>query len=372
MAQDRPLDLAALRVEIDRQGARWRSVDTTIALLEEEDRRRRLGVPLPAEHEVEQIQSRAKALAKMPIGIGADGGGGVADGIGASFDARRVGGNSYVTPIKNQGGCGSCVAFGTIATVETTAAFQRGQPGLKVDLSEQQLFFVEGASTGASCSNGWWPEHAFTCMRDTGVTFEDYMPYNAGGGGTLNPDWPNRLARLTGFQTLTGNVAAMKQHIQTHGAISACFLVYQDFFSYGGGVYHHLTGELAGGHCISIIGFDDAQGCWICKNQWGTGWGDQGFFKIAYGECAMETWRVHGADYVNLRMWIDALVRGMWSNESADNAWAYMDNLGWSRLAHGAAGANTAMLTELTSSRLRNQPVHAFIDMGQVTQTYVF
>ena len=58
--------------------------------------------------------------------------------------------------------------------------------------------------------------------------------------------------------------------------------------------------------------------------------------------------------------------------DEAGNAWAYLDNMGWSRLAYGAAGANTAMLTELTSSRLRNQPVHAFLDMGQVTQTYVF
>ena len=375
MAQERPLDLATLRVEIDRQGARWRSVDTTIALLQEEDRRRRLGVPVPPEPELEQLHAQAKALAQSIPGLRAgagDGGAADAGGIGARFDARNAGGNSYVTPVRNQGNCGSCVAFGALATVETTAAFQRGQPALKIDLSEQQLFFVEGAASGASCGNGWWPEHAFTCLRDTGVTFEDYMPYQAGGGGLLNPDWPNRLAQITGFQTLTGNVAAMKQHLQTHGAISACLVVYQDFFSYGGGVYHHVSGAVAGGHCVSIVGFDDAQGCWIAKNSWGTGWGEQGFFRIAYGESIIETWRVHGADYVNLRMWIDALVRGLWSNESPDNAWAYLDHLGWSKLAHGAPGANVAMLTELTSSRLRNHQVHAFIDMGQVTQTYVF
>ena len=43
------------------------------------------------------------------------------------------------------------------------------------------------------------------------------------------------------------------------GAVSACLIVYQDFFSYGGGVYHHVAGDLAGGHCISIIGFDDVE-----------------------------------------------------------------------------------------------------------------
>ncbi len=373
MAQEKALDLSALRVELDRQGATWRSTDTTIAMLEEDDRRVRLGVPLPEGTERQALLDRSKVLAELPaaaVGISADGG--EIGAIGASFDARNVGGNSYVTPIKDQGSCGSCVAFGTVATTETTAAFQRGQPALKIDLSEQQLFFVEGPASGASCGSGWWPELAFGCLRDTGVTFEDYMPYNAGGGGTLNPDWPNRLAKITGFQTLTGNVPAMKQHLQSHGAISACFIVYQDFFSYGSGVYHHVSGAEAGGHCISIIGYDDAQGCWICKNQWGTGWGDGGFFRIAYGQCGIETWRVHGVDYVNLRMWVDALVRGLWSNESADNAWAYLDKLGWARLAHAAPNVNLSMLTELTSSRLRSQPVHAFHDNGQVTETYVF
>jgi hypothetical protein len=204
------------------------------------------------------------------------------------------------------------------------------------------------------------------------VTFEEYMPYQPGGGGTLDPNWQDRLARITGFQDLTGKVADIKHHIETHGAVSACFLVYQDFFSYGAGVYKHLQGAEAGGHCVCLIGYDDAQGCWIAKNSWGTGWGDQGFFRIAYGECGIETWAVHGADYVNLRMWVDALIQGLWSNESPDNAWAYLEKVGWARLAHDAAGANLSMLSELASSRLRNQPIYAFHDDGQLTQTYVF
>jgi len=377
MANHKPVDLDALRVELDRRGASWRSVDTTIAMLEEDDRRTLLGVRTPEPAEVDRIITRAEAIAPQ-AGNGNGGapaagnGHGAFGAIGAAFDARNVNGLSYVTPVKNQASCGSCVAFGTVATVETTAAFTRGQPQLKLDLSEQHLFFKLGASTGASCANGWWPEHAFTAFRDTGVTFEDYMPYQPGGGGTLNADWPNRLAKVTGFQTLTGNVAAIKNHLATRGAVSACLIVFQDFFSYGGGVYKHVTGAQAGGHCISLVGFDDQLGCWIGKNSWGTGWGEQGFFRIGYGQCAIETWRVHGADAVNLRMWVDALMKGLYANEAADNAWAYLDQLGWARLAYGAPGANLAMLTELTSSRLRNQAVHAYHDNGQLTSTYSF
>jgi C1A family cysteine protease len=375
MAQEKSLDLTALRVELERQGATWRSVDTSIAMLEEDDRRVLLGVPLPEQPEIEQIIARSESIgptAGTGVGPATGNGSGAATAVGAAFDARNVNGSSYVTPVRNQGSCGSCVAFGTLAALETSAAFQRGQPSMKLDLSEQQLFFVHGPASGASCSNGWWPELAFTACRDIGVTFEDYMPYQAGGGGTLNPDWPNRMAHLTGFRDLTGNVAAIKEQIQTHGAASACFIVFQDFFSYGGGVYTHLSGAQAGGHCVCLVGFDDAQGCWIAKNSWGTGWGEQGFFRIGYGQCGIETWRVHGADYVHLRMWVDALIRGLWSNESADNAWAYLDKVGWARLAYAAPGANLSMLSELTSSRLRNVAARSFHDDGQLTQTYVF
>jgi C1A family cysteine protease len=376
MAEHQALDLNALRVELDRQGATWRSVDTTTAMLDESDRVRLLGVPLPDRAELERIETEAAAIAQL-TGNGAGPAAGVTNGhavtgIGAAFDARNVNGSSYVTPVRNQGGCGSCVSFGCLATLETTAAFMRGQPGLKLDLSEQHLFFVHGPATGASCSNGWWPVHAFTACKDKGITFENYMPYQAGGGGTLNADWPNRLAKISGFQTLHGNVPAIKQHIQSRGAVSACLVVYQDFFSYGGGVYKHVTGAQAGGHCVSLVGFDDTLGCWIAKNSWGTGWGESGFFRIGYGECGIETWDVRGADAVNLRFWVDAMIRGLYSSEQPDNAWAYLSDLGWSRLAYGAPGANLSMLTELTSSRLRNAQVRAFHDNGQLTETYVF
>lgn len=375
MTDGTALNLSDLRLQLHREGAPWRSVDTTIAMLEERDRRVLLGVPLPAENEAGRLIEQSAAIAgngSAPAASSGNGHGLLEAGIGASFDARSVGGSSYVTPVKNQGSCGSCVSFGALATLETTAAFNRGQPGLKLDLSEQHLFFVHGPATGASCSNGWWPEHAFAACKDTGVTFEDYMPYNAGGGGTLNSNWQNRLAKAVDVHTLTGNVAAMKNHIAKHGAVSACFIVYQDFFSYGGGVYKHVSGAQAGGHCVCLIGFDDQQQCWIGKNSWGTGWGEQGFFRIGYGQCAIETWRVHGSSYVNLRMDVEALIRGLWSNEAADNAWAYLDKVGWARLAHPAAGANLSMLTTLTSARLRDKPIRAFHDNGELTSAYVF
>ena len=62
----------------------------------------------------------------------------------AAYDLRNVGGNNYVTPIKDQASCGSCVAFGTTATVESRVRLQRGDPNLAIDLSEAHLFFCLG------------------------------------------------------------------------------------------------------------------------------------------------------------------------------------------------------------------------------------
>ncbi len=70
--------------------------------------------------------------------------------------------------------------------------------------------------------------------------------------------------------------------------------VYADFEWYTGGVYKHVTGDAEGGHAVSIIGWNNADQAWICRNQWGTDWGQAGFFEIAWSDTdsgvGEETW----------------------------------------------------------------------------------
>ena len=70
------------------------------------------------------------------------------------------------------------------------------------------------------------------------------------------------------------------------------FMVYSDFMSYSGGIYQYTDGVLQGGHAVKIIGFghDDASGLdyWVCANSWGPVWGEQGFFRITWGECNID------------------------------------------------------------------------------------
>jgi len=60
--------------------------------------------------------------------------------------------------------------------------------------------------------------------------------------------------------------------------------VWKDFYYYKGGIYKHKWGRLVGGHLITLVGYDDLQRCWICKNSWGENWGENGWVRISYDE----------------------------------------------------------------------------------------
>jgi hypothetical protein len=208
----------------------------------------------------------------------------------ASFDLRDGG---YVTPVRDQSSCGSCVSFGTIATIETTYQFQEKKPNSGINLSEAQLFYCYASQGGYGCGTGWWVNPALEAfLSGGGVAGEDCFPYSPGDQAcALCSDWTSRAVTITNYHEIS-SITEMKEWLSTKGALVACFTVYDDFYYYGSGIYRHVSGDVVGGHCVSIVGYDDADGCWICKNSWGEFWGESGYFRIGYGEC--------GIDYV---MW---------------------------------------------------------------------
>ena len=198
-----------------------------------------------------------------------------------SFDWRNVNETNWVTSVKNQGGCGSCVAFGCLSALESVVQIERGRI-FDCDLSEAFLFFCGDGS----CSQGWYVSDAASFLKTNGVPDEACFPYEAKDMDCLSKasNWKQRIVSVE-TNGVVRNVRDIKEALVQYGPLVTSFDVYDDFQAYSSGVYQHVWGDRVAGHAVAIIGYNDDPGYWICKNSWGPGWGEDGFFRILYGEC---------------------------------------------------------------------------------------
>ena len=203
-----------------------------------------------------------------------------------SFDWRDHNGGCWVTPVRDQAKCGSCWAFGTVAQLESLILIFNNTPGTDLDLSEQ---FIVSCDTSNFGCNGGNMYRAYDFVRDTGIPDEDCFPYKASDLPCNDrcTDWADRVERIDSWSRLGRikiNTNKIKEAVYENGPLSCGFDVYEDFFSYESGCYEYVTGPYIGGHAVCIVGWT-AEGCWIAKNSWRDDWGENGFFKIKFGNC---------------------------------------------------------------------------------------
>ena len=91
-----------------------------------------------------------------------------------------------------------------------------------------------------------------------------------------------------GSQQVLTSLDDMKTYISTTGPLVGVFKLYNDFSHYHDGVFKHAAGFAHGGHCVSVIGYDDDKAAWFCQNSFGAEWGIDGYFWIGYGECGID------------------------------------------------------------------------------------
>ena len=189
------------------------------------------------------------------------------------FDWRIMGG---VTPVKNQGQCGSCWDFAGTGAFESAVLIE---DGIELDLSEQQVL---SCNTGGSDCGGGWMEDVYHLFMSYGAVDESCMPYEADDNVPCTQEDCDPLAWMIGYEDIPNNINSIKNAILS-GPVSTTFMVYSDF--HWNCYWHDDTGDL--NHAVVIVGWDDdmcgGQGAWIVKNSWGTAWGDDGYFYMPYG-----------------------------------------------------------------------------------------
>ena len=254
--EEENLGPAKLQVEIDKVNGGWQAGETYLSQLSSKEQVLYLGyVPGPYEESLELREQIALTNLKSIKSEGLK-----AYGYPSSYDLRNVGGKNFITPIKNQGGCGSCVAFGTVATVEGTLKKLRNDPNYNLDLSEAHLFYCIAKNEGRNCGNGWWVPPAMDAFKNIGIVEESCFPYTAGDQNcNLCGNWQQGVTKITGWHEIK-NISQMKDWLSTKGPLNTCFTVYADFFSYRSGVYKHVSGGVSGGHCVCCVGYNDTQG----------------------------------------------------------------------------------------------------------------
>lgn len=270
-AYSAPLTLEKLQQKLSRSGANWVAGNTSVSKLSEAERKNLLGAELP-EGFGDYFTNVAPPTTRAP----------------RNLDWRNKDGVSYTAPILNQGSCGSCVAFAAVTTMETQMNITRNTPSSPWAFSPQHLF----SCGGGACEKGWQPYMAAEYLKKTGVADENCFPYQSGTSGqdvactqacSTAAQRTEKIANYTMPTFFFVNAEAMKTALQK-GPLMTVMYVYEDFLFYKGGVYKHTTGNLAGGHAVTLVGWNDEDKAWIVKNSWGDGWGENGYFRISYDD----------------------------------------------------------------------------------------
>jgi C1A family cysteine protease len=174
-----------------------------------------------------------------------------------------------VTPVRNEGQCGSSYAFAAVAAVEGAHRIMTGQ---LVALSSQQVIDCSHANGNHGC-NGGWPEKALAFIQQHGLSAESEYPYTA-RDGVCRKATP--VVRITGWHAVAVSDAALVAAVAKQPVV-AVVDASGAFQTYHGGVLTKMGSQA--NHCVTIVGYGTDY--WLVKNSWGTSWGESGYARLA-------------------------------------------------------------------------------------------
>lgn len=216
----------------------------------------------------------------------------------SNFDWRSYNGHSYVNPIRDQGSCGSCYAFATVASAEGVFNYDWGlYDGNRIELSESFIMWCLGSkSEYYPYFHGCWgtTNHRaeVAALTREGVCLRSLFPYQI-----TQPDscyhWNDTKVKFSGWYRIGCNdIASMKEAIMNYGVISTLTYADDRFHNYSHGVFKNSDTQCPGtpcgfkgtNHVVAIVGWgkdeDDGE-YWIVRNSWGSSWGENGYMRIS-------------------------------------------------------------------------------------------
>lgn len=179
-----------------------------------------------------------------------------------------------VSPVKDQGNCGSCWAFSAVGVLESYAIMNNKNPNenpIKL-FSEQQLVDCSRTYGNQGC-NGGFNYQALAYVKDHGISNSSAYPYTAKNGAchTQGGDF-----KISSVQTAKGCTGVQNAVQSRPIGVSADAT---NWSRYSTGIFNNCGTSL--NHDILLVGFTDAY--WKIKNSWSTSWGESGFIRLAPG-----------------------------------------------------------------------------------------
>jgi C1A family cysteine protease len=203
-----------------------------------------------------------------------------------------------ITPVKDQGQCGSCWAFSAVEEIESME-FMAGRP-LQVLAPQQVVSCDKGGKWGDDGCNGGWTEGAFEYVQTAGgIETEANYPYKSGASGQDGPctfDASKVAVKIKGYtyavppctsgscthQDETGLLTQISS-----APISICVNAEPwQFYSSGVMKGKSCSGSYASqDHCVQLVGFDQSTSpsYWMVRNSWNTDWGYAGYIHLEIG-----------------------------------------------------------------------------------------
>lgn len=197
------------------------------------------------------------------------------DSLPPSIDWREKG---AVVPVKDQGSCGSCWAFSTIAAVEGVNQIVTGD---LISLSEQELVDCD-TSYNEGC-NGGLMDYAYEfIIKNGGIDTEEDYPYKARDGRCDTYKKNAKVVTIDDYEDVPLNDEKSLQKAVANQPVSVAIEGGgRDFQLYDSGVFTGSCGT-ALDHGVTAVGYGEEDGMeyWIVKNSWGESWGEKGYIRM--------------------------------------------------------------------------------------------